>query len=251
MALFEIKQVGETVSTIYRELFTIKFTHAGFENLHENFLSQGISIVPDQQTEQLFIDHKVSYRFYTNTLVGFMECSLFNPPTLEPKVPFIHIDGDLHMRFLVKASEDFASKTYVVSAGSRHTYHFTNKINNASGGFTFLTAPVENHSLAKDYEVGTVVKSGLNLFDCIKTALAADNIAISNTTFWEQLDPVEQVVNNADLEDTMTVNPDSTCFAVIDLFKNGTLNSSYKIFDINDQLFNPAPVFSIKFKSRI
>jgi len=251
MSLFEIKQVGETVSTIYRELFTIKFIHAGFENIHENFLSQAISIVPDEQTEKLFIDHKVSYRFYTNTLVGFIECALFNPPALEPKVPFIPIDGDLHLRFLVKSSEDFASKTYVVSAGSKHTYHFTNKINNVGGGFTFLTSPVENHSLAKDYEIGTLVRSGGNLFDCKRTALAADNIAISNTAFWEQLDPVEQVVNNADLEDNSTVKPDSTCFAVIDIFKDGTVNSSYKIFDIDDQLFNPAPVFTIKFKSRI
>ena len=250
MTLFAIKQTGESVRTIYRELFTIKFIHAGFENPQENFLSQGISIVPDQQTEQLFINHKISYRFYTNTLVGFMECSLFNPPALEPKVPFIPIVGDLHMRFLIKSSEDFGDKTYVTAAGSKHTYHFTNKINNTSGGFIFLTSPVENHSLARDYEVGTLVRSGGNLFDCIKTALAADNIAISNTTFWQQLDPVEQVVNNADLEDTPTVKPDSTCFAVIDIFKNGTVNNSYKIFDINDQLFNPAPVFTIKFKSR-
>ena len=250
MTLFAIQQTGESVNTIYRELFTIKFIHEGFENIHENFLSEGINILPDQETQQLFVDHRISYRFYTNTLVSFMECSLFNPPALEPKVPFIPIDGDLHMRFLVTSSEDFAAKTFVVAAGSKHTYHFTNKVSNVSGGTVFLTSPVANHSIAKDYEIGTLVQSGGNLFTCTKTALAADSIPISNTTFWKNIEPVEQVVNNADLEDTATVKPDSICFAVIDVFKNGTVNNSYKIFDINDELFNPAPVFTIKFLSR-
>ena len=245
-----IKQTGESVKTTYRELFMIKLLHARYENSFENFLQQAIAIMPDQRTRQLFIDRRISYRFYANTLTCFMECSLYNPPAPEPKVPFIPLDGDLHIRFLLTGSDDFVRATYIVAAGSRHVYDFTNKISNTGGGVVFLTSPVENHSLAGDYEIGTLVQSGGNLFTCIKTALAADSISISDTTFWHQLDPVAQVVNNADLKDTATVKPDASCLAVIDMFRNGTVDSSYKIFDTGDQLFKPAPVFTIQFKSR-
>jgi hypothetical protein len=250
MGLFPIQQVDETVRTIWRELFTIKFLHSGFETPNENFLPKGIQVVPDGATQQLFTDQKIRYRFFTNSLVCFIECTPFNPPAPEPKVPFIPIDGDLHIRFLVLSSGAFAANTYVVAAGSKQTYQFSNKGNNQSGGFIFLTSPVENHSGSSDYGIGTVVQNGGNLFAALKTVAGADGIAISDTAFWKQLQPAEQVVNNADIQNTVTVNPDATCFAVIDMFKNGTTNNSYRLFDTSDQLFNPAPIFTIKFASR-
>lgn len=251
MGLFQIQQTGELVQTVYRKLFTIQFLHAGYENPNEIFLPKGIRIVPDEPTKQLFIDHKINYRFYTNMLICFIECVPFNPPAAEPKVPFIPIAGDLNIRFLVLSSGDFAGNTYVAAAGSKHTYQFSNKTNNINGGFIFLTEPVASHITTNDYEPGTLVQDGGNLYTAIKPVLGADNIAISNAAFWQQLQPVEQVVNDADLKDTATVNPSSTCFAVIDLFKNGIGNNPYKLFDSNDQLFNPAPAFTIKFASRL
>jgi hypothetical protein len=250
MGLFPIRQMGEAIKTTYRELFTIKFLHGGYETPQENFLSKGIRIIPDGATQQLFIDHKINYRFFTNTLVCFIDCIPFNPPADEPKVPFVPVSGNLHIRFLMLASEAFAANTYVVAAGSKQTYQFTNQVNNASGPFVFLTAPVETHSNSKDYKTGTLVQNGGNLFTALKTVPGPDNIAISDTSFWKQLQPAEQVVNNADIKDNAVVNADATCFAVIDLFKSGTTNNSYRLFDTSDQLFNPAPVFTIKFANR-
>jgi hypothetical protein len=250
MGLFPIIQVGEQVRTTWRELFSIKFLHAGYENPNENFLSRGIQIIPDEATQQLFAAQKMRYRFYTNTLVCFIECVPFNPPAAEPKIPFIPITGDWKIRFLVLSSSAFAANTFVVAAGSKQTYQFTNKTNNQSGGLVFLTAPVENHATSNDYEMGTVVQSSGNLFASLKTVAGADNIAISDTNFWKQLQPLEQVVNNADLQNNSVVKPATTCFAVIDMYKNGATDNSYRLFDTNDQLFNPAPVFTIKFASR-
>jgi hypothetical protein len=81
--------------------------------------------------------------------------------------------------------------------------------------------------------------------------LAADGIALSDTSFWQNLGATDQVVNNADLFDNTVVKPSAVCFAVIDIYKNGTVNNSYKVFDTGDKLFKPAPVFTIKFDSVI
>jgi hypothetical protein len=192
----------------------------------------------------------MNYRFYTNTLTCFMQCAMFNPPTPEPKIPSIKIDGDIMLRFLLKSKDDFLGKTYVAAAGSKTVYQFTNKVNNASGGNVFLSAPVESHVNAKDYQAGTVVKDGVNLYASLTSVKAADNIAISNGSYWKQLQAVEQVVNNADLQDAATVNADDKCFGVIDMFNSGTSNSSYNLFDVSEKLFDPAPVFTIKFESK-
>jgi hypothetical protein len=250
MSVFTIQRVHETVSTIYQELFVIKFTHPGYENPHEDFINEAIRIVPDKSTEEVFKKYKIDYRFYTNTLVCFIECVLVNSPVREPKVPFVTIPADMQMRFLVTSSSDFAAKTYVVAAGSTHTYQFSNKINHTNGGLVLLTAPVEDYSITRDYEIGTLVQDGGNLFTTLKNVLAANHIPITDTAFWKQLQTVEQVVNNADLQSNAVVNIDSVCFAVIDMYKTGTTNSDYQLFDSQDQLFHPAPEFAILFKSR-
>jgi hypothetical protein len=250
MSVQTIQRVQETVSTIYQELFTIRLVHPGYETTGENFIHQGIRMVPDKETEATFAKYKISYRFYSNTLVGFMECVLVNPPAPEPKVPFRKIPADLKLRFLVTGSRDFATKTFVVAAGKTKTYQFSNTINHAVGGLVLLSAPVESYSPTQDYETGTLVQNGGHLFTTLQNVWAADNVPISNTAFWKPLQAVEPVVNNADLKDNTTVQASDICFAVIDLFKSGTTNNDYRLFDVNDQLFHPAPQFTIRFKSR-
>jgi len=224
--------------------------HSGYEGPKESFINKGIRIVPDKDTALFFNNHKIDYRFYTNTLVCFIECVLFNPPAPEPKVPLLTIPADMHIRFLVTSSSDFAADTFVVATGSSKTYQFSNRINHTTGGLVLLTAPVENFSIANDYDMGTLVQDGGHLYTALKTVLAADNIPITNTAFWKKLQAVEQVVNNADLQSNATVNADTVCFAVIDIYKSGTTNSDYELFDVNDQLFHPAPEFVVQFKSR-
>jgi hypothetical protein len=250
MSVFQIQRVNESVRTTYRELFTIRFVHTGFETSTEKYLSRSIRIEPDKLTKQQFVDRHIDYRFYRDTLVCFIECVPFNPPVEEPKIPFVSITGDLKIRFLVLSSDEFVSKSYVVAAGSTSTYQLSNKVNNTGGGSVFLTSPVENHSPAGDYEAGTIVQDGTTLFAALKTVRGSDGISLSNASFWKPLQAIEQVVSNADLFDNATVIPSSTCLAVIDLYKNGTVNNSYKLFDSGDKLFDPAPVFTIVFKSK-
>jgi hypothetical protein len=81
--------------------------------------------------------------------------------------------------------------------------------------------------------------------------LAANGIPLTDLLYWTKPIPFEQVVNNADLKDTATVTPDKNCFAVVDVYNSGTVNSSYNILGTSEKLFNPAPAFTIKFESKV
>ena len=240
----------ESVNSIYTTLFTVQFQHIAYQTPQQNFFSEAISITPDQDTGAIFSDYKMNYRFFNNTLICYIRCRYFNPPATDPKVPAFTITGDIKIRFLLKTLNDFFGKTYVAAAGNKKVYQFSNKIDNAGGGNLFLTAPVENYQAANDYETGTIVQDAGNLYGAVHFVKAADGIAITNAAFWKQLEPLQQVVNNADLQDATVVNADERCFGVIDLYNAGTTNSSYNLFDAGEKLFEPAPSFTIKFESK-
>jgi len=240
----------ESITSIYKKLFTVRFIHNGYETPWENFLSKGISITADTATLDLFTSYNIDYRFYNNTLTCFIRCVLLNPPALQPKIPFLTIDKPVQLRFLLHSSNDFLNKTYVTAAGSKKMYRFSNQVNNTSAGNLFLNNNVAGFSAGSDYDAGTIVQDGGNLYTCLKPVLAADGIALSDTSYWKLLQAVEQVVSNADLQDTVAVKAEETCMGVIDIYNTGTTNNSYKLFDTGGELFNPAPVFTIQFKSR-
>jgi hypothetical protein len=240
----------ESVNSIYATLFTVKFIHDGYQTPTENFFSDAISITTDRDTAAILSDYKMNYRFFNNTLICFIRTKYFNPPATDPKVPAFTITGDIKLRFLLKTRDDFFGKTYVAAAGNKKVYQFSNKINNAGGGNLFLTAPVDNYQAPNDYEGGTIVQNGGNLYVALQPVKASDNIAITNTAFWKQLEPLQQVVNNADLQDATVVKTDDRCFGVIDVYNSGTTNSSYNLFDVSEKLFEPAPSFTIKFESK-
>jgi hypothetical protein len=240
----------ESVNSIYRPLFTVKFIHNGYETPMDKFFSQAVTITTDEDTGNLFKNYKMNYRFFNDTLICFIQCTSFNPPAPEPKLPSVKIDGDIRIRFLIKNNNDFFSKTFATAAGNKKKYQFSNKANNLNGPDIFLSAPVENYSSAKDYTLGSVVQNAGSLFGANKIVLAADSIPLTNADFWAKKTPVDQVVSNADLQDATLVNVGDPCFGVIDLYNTGTMNSSYNLFDTGEKLFNPAPVFTIKFMSK-
>lgn len=240
----------ESVDSVYRPLFKVRFAHSGYETPTDNFLSQAVSFTTDEDTDMLFKDHKMSYRFFDNTLVCFIQCTPFNPPSTEPKLPSFTIDGNIRIRFLIKTNSDFFEKTYITSGGKKKKYQFSNKINNTSGPDIFLSAPVENYNAANDYTEGSVVQNAGSLFGAKQVVLAANNIPLTNTDFWGTKTPLAQVVSNADLQDAAVVNADNPCIGVIDLYNTGTTNGSYNLFDTSEKLFNPAPAFTIQFMSK-
>jgi hypothetical protein len=235
----------ETTHTNYSELFKITLLHGAYEMPLDHFLAENLSIVPDESTKQLFTEYKLNYRFFNNTLICFVQSVLFAPPA-----PFMTIDGTSKIRFLVKINSDFYLKTFVTAQAQKKIYQFSNKTLNTTATETFLTAPVENFNPANDYSQGTIVSDGTNLFGALQTALAANSIPITNTNFWDNLSPLEQVVSNADLQDASVVKADEDCLAVIDMYKSVS-TPPYRFFDTSDKILDPVPSFTIKFKSTL
>ena len=240
----------DTVNAIYTTLFTVHFIHSGYQTPTESFFSQGMSISPDQYTATIFSEYRMNYRFFNDTLICFIQTEFFNPPAASPKIPAFPLTGDVKFRFLLNTRNNFFAKTYVAAAGNKKVYQFSNKINNAGSGNLYLSANVENFVNAKDYESGTIVQDGGNLYTTLQAVKGADNIDITNVGFWKQLEPLQQVVNNADLEDATTVKVHEACFGVIDMYNSGTTNSSYDLLDVSEKLFSPPPVFTIQFESK-
>jgi hypothetical protein len=58
-------------------------------------------------------------------------------------------------------------------------------------------------------------------------------------------------VNNDDLANVAVVEPDRTCFGVIDIFNTGAVNSSYDLFNENVTQQLKSPAYTIPFKSKI
>jgi len=125
----------DIITTRYERLFTIELLHSGFEFFGQNLISGTLRIVPDDDTQKLFNNHAIRYRFKDGTLLCFMQCDLLTPPAVTPVVPFIAFTGDVRLRFLVFSSSEFLSKTQVIAAGSEEVYLFTNQDNAGTNGF--------------------------------------------------------------------------------------------------------------------
>ena len=122
----------DIISPIYKELFTVKFLHAGYGVARKSLIAEDIHVGPDAATKELFTNHNLGYRFFNDTLVCFIRTELLSPPGL---VPFIKFTSPFVIRFLINVSSGFLSKTNVVVTGSQQVYQFNNQVNAGTGGF--------------------------------------------------------------------------------------------------------------------
>lgn len=238
----------DVISTIYKELFQIKLVHKAFTNAGGSKIFEQVSCLPDDATQQLFNRLSIGYKCVNDTVICFIQSQPVAPPAKEPKMPFINIAGDVRIRFLLSASSGFFSKTYVANTGSKVVYYFTNKVNNVQSAKNYISNLVDIHNVTKSYDAGTIVSSAGEPYVTLKPVNGADSIPISNTGFWKKILPVEPAVNNADLAATSAVKPTATCFAVIDVFNNGTTNASYNLFGGAKEILSP--VYVLPFKSK-
>ena len=239
----------DSIKTMYTELFNVKLAHKAYLSAKGNSIFNQIQVAPDENTRALFKRYEIDYRCIDNRIVCFIRSELLSPPAKEPKKSYVLLVEAFKVRFLLKVTRGFIDKTQVASAGVKSVYYFTNKINNVQSSNKYIIKPIENFNAANSYDDGTIVNSAGASFTALQPIKSADSIAITNTAFWKKLLPVEQVVNNADLQDIALVSPSENCFAVVDIFNTGTLNTSYNLFGSSLQLLSP--LYTIPFKSKI
>ncbi|MEX2512690.1 MAG: hypothetical protein WD398_07285 [Cyclobacteriaceae bacterium] len=241
----------DVINTLYENLFSVRFLHPGFGTPASNSLSQSIRVFPDQSTKRLFRDYGISYKIFNDLLVCYIRSRLFAPPATDLKVPFISFQGEIRIRLLLYSTRDFMDRTAVVATGKNQVYHFSNRINNVIGPDPFVSRPIDVYVAASDYSTGTIVQEGAQLFQALQHVFDSDNIAISDPAYWQEVLPVEQLVNNADLQETDSLELDDTCFAVIDIFNSGTTNNAYNLFVTGPDNQLRSPVYNLRFKSKI
>ncbi len=125
----------DSIQTIYKELFTIKFFHDNYGSSHHNSLSDDIRILPDEQTKKLFTNFIMDCRLLDNAFVCFIRCILFNPPNKEPKIPFVKFPDNQRYRFLLQAGSNFFKTTIIDIVGSKQVYQFSNRKNVGTNNF--------------------------------------------------------------------------------------------------------------------
>lgn len=207
--------------------------------------------MPDQNTKNFFRNYDISYKIFNDLLVCFIRSRLFAPPATDLKVPFISFLGEVRIRLLLYITSDFRDKTAVVAAGKNQVYHFSNQIDNVIGPDSFVSRPTDGYDASGDYSAGTIVQEGAQLFQTLQPVLGSANIPISDPAYWEEILPVEQLVNNADLIEADLLELEEACFAVIDIFNSGTTNNVYNLFVVGPDNQLRSPVYNLRFKSKI
>ena len=243
--------VGDVISTLYGDLFSIKFLHTGEQSPTSNIFSQSISVIPDQSTKSLFKDYNISFRLFEDLLVCFIRSRLFDPPPGNLKVPFVSFIGEVRIRLLMYGSQRFLNHAVVVANGKDQVYHFSNRLNSVVGSDLFISRPVEAYEASGDYSQGTIVEDSGQLYQSVAAVFGSESIAVTDIEYWQEISPAQQVVNNADLEDASVLEADDFCFAVIDIYNSGTTNNIYNLFVPGPDNQLRSPVYSLRFKSKI
>lgn len=160
------------------ELFTVKFLHSGYGFARRKMLEDNITLEPDEATRNLFTNYNLGYHFFNDTLICFIRTNLpqlLSPPALDPKIPFIKFSGNVRIRFLINASNDFLNKTVVEATGATQMYQFTNQVNAGTGGFICMNTSGVNSTDLKNVDV---VEADKNCFGVIDVH---NNAAVNNT----------------------------------------------------------------------
>lgn len=123
-------ELAEIIKTTFQVLYTVTFLHNGYGLPVPGSISDNIRLNPDKDTQTIFLNHHIGYRFFNDLLVVFMRAS--NP---DPTIPFLKISRQVRFRFFMHVSTDFLHRTQVDAVGSLQVYQFSNKVNAGTGGF--------------------------------------------------------------------------------------------------------------------
>lgn len=241
----------DIINTLYEALFSVRFLHTGYGIPVSNTISKDIRFFPDEDTKKLFSGFNIAYRLLDDTLICFMRSRLFAPPNTDLKVPFIPFLGNVRIRFLMYTTQQFMNRTVAVATGKEQVYEFSNQINNVIDTNRFISQPISIYNVANDYDAGAIVQQGGQLFAAIQPLVGSDNIPITDLAYWQEITPVEQLVNHADLQEPSTLELEENCFAVIDIYNHGTTNSGYDLFVTGPDNQLRSPVYNLRFKSKI
>lgn len=241
----------DVIQLLYERLFAIRFLHLGYGTPASNSISGALNFAPDSRTKRLFRDYQMAYKVFDNVLVCFIRSRFLPPSDANSKAPYVPFLGEIQIRFLMQANQEFLSRTAIVAHNSSLVYHFSNRIDNRVGADLFASRIIETYSAGNDYASGTIVRQGAELFQTLRPISGSQDIPINDSNFWQEVLPVEPLVNNADIQDADFPKLESPCLGVIDIFSSGTSNTAYDLFESGPEGQLRSPIYHLRFKSRI
>src|SRR5688500_1423699 len=103
----------EITRLTYKELFTVKLRHNGYDAVTGSTLFNRLSIMPDTDTKVLFSRYGIDYRLFNDAISCFIRTEYMAAPAREPQKPFTPISEDFKLRFLVTAQTEFINNTFI------------------------------------------------------------------------------------------------------------------------------------------
>ena len=176
-------EIADTVKTINKTLFTVRFLHAGYGFPRPGNILDNISFQPDDDTQKILTNYNIGFRFLNDTLVVFMRCS-----NLIPTTPMLKFSGDIRLRFFMQVSTDFLKRTEVQPVGASQLYQFSNKVNIATDRFLSMHTEGVNND---DLKPVSVAEPGETCFGVIDVFNAG---AINNT--YDLFSGADQTLNS-------------------------------------------------------
>lgn len=147
--------IVDTIKTSFRNLFSIRLDHVGYETTLSAVLSSSIlndfSVEPDPHTITLFKNYGLGFVSGNNTLI----CYIRNTGAKA----FLPVPDNNSIRLLIHVNSGFIKRTAVQAAGSKQVYQFTNLGRTGNGTDKYLTVNSGGVSDNDLLGVGAVIPS--------------------------------------------------------------------------------------------
>lgn len=151
--------IVDSIKTSFRNLFTIRLDHPGYERTLTNAVTSSIlndlTIEPDVPTRTFFANYGLGFLCNNNTVICYIRSA-------ENK-SFLPLPDTTLIRLLVRAGSGFLRKTIIEPAGSIQVYQFSNLARTGGGSDKYLTKNVGGVSGDDLFPVSAVEPSSASL----------------------------------------------------------------------------------------
>lgn len=146
------------MKTSYRILFSIQILHDYYTQI-ESF--DDIEIIPTDKSKSILNGNRILYRFLKNKFTALIE--------VDGDKPFVNIDSDTNLRFILRLKNPSFTNISGVKLFdiNNRVYYFSNRSDNDSGNTLYLSNRIPGHDPGEDYEVGSLVQSGPDIYEAI------------------------------------------------------------------------------------
>lgn len=166
----------------YKILFSVELKH-DYYNQQETF--NDIEMIPAVNTKKILRGNRILYKVSGDKFIALVEVD-------ETGKPIIPIDPKTTLRFLLKLKNPSFSNITALKMfnATNEIYYFTNNAGNEdiNNGTLYLSSVIQDYSVNKEYEVGSLVFNGTDMFEAIQFVPLLSNHPVTELNFWRKLD---------------------------------------------------------------